>query len=86
MRLGAWKCDLKGSLAYKIYGNRQFLNVTVTVMSTIVLTWMNYKSRIESVRSESRMVEIVEIEDHPFSLCNTIQNIKVRLQTTSYFL
>jgi hypothetical protein len=21
------------------------------------------------------------IEDHPFSLCNTIQNIKVRLQT-----
>jgi CTP synthase len=33
MRLGAWKCDLKAdSLAYKIYGNQQFLNVTVTVM------------------------------------------------------
>jgi hypothetical protein len=54
MRLGAWKCDLKAdSLAYKFTGN-QFLNVTVTVMSIIVLTWMHYKSRIESVRSESR--------------------------------
>jgi hypothetical protein len=45
MRLGAWKCDLK-----RFTGNQQFLNVTVTVMSIIVLTWMHYKSRIESVR------------------------------------
>jgi hypothetical protein len=53
MRLGAWKCDLKAdSLAYKIYG-QSFLNVTVTVMSIIVLTWMHYKSRIER-QSESR--------------------------------
>jgi CTP synthase (UTP-ammonia lyase) len=38
MRLGAWKCDIKpDSLAYKIYGNQLFLNVTVTVMSTTVL-------------------------------------------------
>jgi CTP synthase len=34
------------------------------------------------VNPDTGLVEIVEIEDHPFSLvCNTIQNIKVRLQT-----
>jgi CTP synthase len=52
MRLGAWKCDLKAdSLAYKIYGqstiserHRHRYEYSVT---------MHYKSRIESVRSES---------------------------------
>jgi CTP synthase len=39
------------------------------------------------VNPDTGLVEIVEIEDHPFSLvCNTIQNIKVRLQTHIYFV
>jgi hypothetical protein len=37
------------------------------------------------VNPDTGLVEIVEIEDHPL-VCNTIQNIKVRLQTTSYFV
>jgi CTP synthase (UTP-ammonia lyase) len=38
-----------------------------------------------SEESRYRLVEIV-VEDHPFSLvCNTIQNIKVRLQTHIQF-
>jgi hypothetical protein len=39
------------------------------------------KCRIES-ESDTGLVEIVELEDHPFSSgYNTIQNIKVPLQT-----
>jgi hypothetical protein len=33
------------------------------------------------VNPDTGLVEIVEIEDHPFHWCNTIQNIKVPLQT-----
>jgi CTP synthase (UTP-ammonia lyase) len=48
--------------------NQQFLSVTVIVMSTIVPMLMNYKSRFKGNWNKSRhwIVEIVEIEDHPF--------------------
>jgi CTP synthase len=39
------------------------------------------------VNPDTGLVEIVEIEDHPFSLvCNTIQNIKYGCKPTSYFV
>jgi CTP synthase len=43
--------------------------------------------KASGVNPDTGLVEIVEIEDHPFSLaCNTIQNIKVRLQTHIHFV
>jgi hypothetical protein len=47
---------------------------------------MHYKSRIEiRVNPDTGLVEIVEIEIILFHWCNTIQNIKVRLQTHILF-
>jgi CTP synthase len=77
------------TLAYKIYGestiserhrHRYEYNSAYVDVS---------KCRIESVRvnPDTGLVEIVELEDHPFSSgYNTIQNIKVPLQTHILFL
>jgi CTP synthase (UTP-ammonia lyase) len=54
MRLGAWKCDLKAdSLAYKIYG-QSTISERHRHRYEYIVFWMITKSRIESVRSESR--------------------------------
>jgi CTP synthase (UTP-ammonia lyase) len=41
--------------------------------------------KASGVNPDTGLVEM-EIEDHPFLVCNTIQNIKVRLQTHIHFV
>ncbi|WP_418263387.1 CTP synthase [Flavobacterium faecale] len=70
MRLGAWKCEIKpNSLAYKIYGDTviserhrhryEFNNEYLDVLQ-------NGGLKASGVNPDTGLVEIVEIEDHPF--------------------
>ncbi len=70
MRLGAWKCDIKkDSLAYKIYGKE-----TISERHRHRYEYnSNYVSQLEKagliasgVNPDTGLVEIIEIEDHPF--------------------
>ncbi len=70
MRLGAWKCNLKpDTLAYKIYGKEtiserhrhryEYNNSYVTSLEKAGL-------KASGVNPETGLVEIVELENHPF--------------------
>ena len=70
MRLGAWKCEIKpGTLAYKIYGETtiserhrhryEYNNEYLDVLQKAGL-------KASGVNPDTGLVEIVEIEDHPF--------------------
>jgi len=70
MRLGAWKCDLKdGSLANKIYGKTQ-----IEERHRHRYEYNNeYREQLENagliasgVNPETGLVEIIELENHPF--------------------
>jgi CTP synthase (UTP-ammonia lyase) len=63
---------------------RYNLNVTVIVMryNSAYDVLQNAGLKASGVNPDTGLVEIVELEDHPFSSgYNTIQNIKVPLQT-----
>jgi CTP synthase len=75
-----WKCDIKpDSLAYNFTENRQFLNVTVIVMSTTV-PMLFTKCRIES-ESDTGLVEIVNWRSSIFIGVQYHPEYKVPLQT-----
>jgi CTP synthase len=70
MRLGAWKCDIKPStLAYKIYGETaiserhrhryEFNSAYAEALDKAGL-------KASGTNPDTGLVEIVEIEDHPF--------------------
>ncbi|MGA9639569.1 CTP synthase, partial [Flavobacterium sp.] len=70
MRLGAWKCEIKpDTLAYKIYGQTtiserhrhryEYNNEYLDVLQKAGL-------KASGVNPDTGLVEIVEIEDHPF--------------------
>ena len=70
MRLGAWKCDIKpGTLAYKIYGETaiserhrhryEFNSAYAEALDKAGL-------KASGTNPDTGLVEIVEIEDHPF--------------------
>lgn len=70
MRLGAWKCDIKpGTLAYKIYGQTaiserhrhryEFNSAYAEALDKAGL-------KASGTNPDTGLVEIVEIEDHPF--------------------
>jgi CTP synthase len=70
MRLGAWKCDLKpDSLAYKIYGastisERHRHRYEYNSHYVDILDKAGLKA--SGVNPETGLVEIIELEDHPF--------------------
>jgi len=70
MRLGAWKCDIKpDSLAYKIYGQttiseRHRHRYEYNSHYVSILEKAGLKS--SGVNPETGLVEIIELEDHPF--------------------
>ena len=70
MRLGAWKCDIKpGTLAYKVYGETaiserhrhryEFNSAYAEALDKAGL-------KASGTNPDTGLVEIVEIEDHPF--------------------
>ena len=70
MRLGAWKCDLKeGSLAYKIYGKEAISERhrhRYEYNSNYVAQLQNAGLIASGVNPDTGLVEVVEIENHPF--------------------
>ncbi|MNQ01840.1 CTP synthase [compost metagenome] len=70
MRLGAWKCDLKhDSLAYKIYGKETISERhrhRYEYNSNYVAQLQNAGLIASGVNPDTGLVEIIEIEDHPF--------------------
>ncbi|MBC5841125.1 CTP synthase [Flavobacterium sp. F-380] len=70
MRLGAWKCDIKeGSLAHKIYGqtsiserHRHRYEYNSSYVDVLQKAGLN----ASGINPNTGLVEIVEIEDHPF--------------------
>ncbi len=70
MRLGAWKCDLKdGTLAMKIYGKKQIeerhrhrYEYNGDYLDRLEKAGL----RASGINPETGLVEIVEIENHPF--------------------
>jgi CTP synthase len=89
MRLGAWKCDIKpDSLAYKAYGKSTISERhrhRYEYNSEFVDILQNAGLKASGINPDTGLVEIVEIEDHPFSLVCTIQNTKVQWQTHILF-
>jgi CTP synthase len=70
MRLGAWKCDIKpDTLAYKIYGQK-----TISERHRHRYEYNNkYADELQNaglkasgVNPDTGLVEIVELENHPF--------------------
>lgn len=70
MRLGAWKCDLKeGSLAHKIYGKTAILERhrhRYEFNSAYLSELENAGLKASGINPDTGLVEIVEIENHPF--------------------
>jgi CTP synthase len=70
MRLGAWKCDIKpDSLAYKIYGESTISERhrhRYEYNSAYVDVLQNAGLKASGVNPDTGLVEIVELEDHPF--------------------
>ena len=70
MRLGAWKCDIKNdSLAYKIYGKETISERhrhRYEYNSKYVAQLENAGLIASGVNPDTGLVEIIEIEDHPF--------------------
>ena len=70
MRLGAWKCDIKpDSLAHKIYGKTQISERhrhRYEYNSTYVDELQKAGLIASGVNPDTGLVEIVEIENHPF--------------------
>ena len=70
MRLGAWKCDIKpDSLAHKIYGKTQISERhrhRYEYNSTYVDELQKAGLIASGVNPGTGLVEIVEIENHPF--------------------
>lgn len=70
MRLGAWKCDIKeGSLAHKIYGKTSISERhrhRYEYNSTYVDVLEKAGLKASGINPDTGLVEIVEIEDHPF--------------------
>jgi CTP synthase len=64
MRLGAWKCDIKeGSLAHKIYErHRHRYEYNSSYVDVLQKAGLN----ASGINPNTGLVEIVEIEDHPF--------------------
>ena len=69
-RLGAWKCDIKkDSLAYKIYGKETISERhrhRYEYNSKYVAQLENAGLIASGVNPDTGLVEIIEIEDHPF--------------------
>ena len=70
MRLGAWKCDLKpDSLAYRIYGKTTISERhrhRYEYNSSYVAILEKAGLKASGVNPETGLVEIVELEEHPF--------------------
>jgi CTP synthase len=70
MRLGAWKCDLKqDSLAYQIYGKETISERhrhRYEYNSNYVAQLQNAGLIASGVNPDTGLVEIVELENHPF--------------------
>jgi CTP synthase len=70
MRLGAWKCDIKkDSLAYKIYGKETISERhrhRYEYNSNYVAQLQNAGLIASGVNPDTGLVEIIEIENHPF--------------------
>jgi CTP synthase len=70
MRLGAWKCDLKpDSLAHRIYGQSTISERhrhRYEYNSGYVDALQNAGLKASGVNPDTGLVEIVELEDHPF--------------------
>jgi CTP synthase len=70
MRLGAWKCSIKeGSLAHKIYGKTQILERhrhRYEFNSAYLSELENAGLKASGINPDTGLVEIVEIENHPF--------------------
>jgi CTP synthase len=70
MRLGAWKCDIKeGTLAHKIYGKTQILERhrhRYEFNSAYLSELENAGLKASGINPDTGLVEIVEIENHPF--------------------
>jgi len=70
MRLGAWKCEIKeGSLAFRAYGQSTISERhrhRYEYNSEYVDALQKAGLRATGVNPETGLVEIVEIEDHPF--------------------
>lgn len=70
MRLGAWKCTIKeGSLAHKIYGSTQILerHRHRYEFNSAYLPELEAAGLVASgVNPDTGLVEIIEIENHPF--------------------
>ena len=70
MRLGAWKCDIQpDTLAYKIYGQttiQERHRHRYEYNSEYVDALQNAGLKASGVNPDTGLVEIVEIEEHPF--------------------
>ncbi len=70
MRLGAWKCEIKpDTLAYKIYGENTIFERhrhRYEYNSEYVDALQNAGLKASGVNPDTGLVEIVEIEEHPF--------------------
>lgn len=70
MRLGAWKCDIKeGTLAHKIYGKTQILERhrhRYEFNSAYLSELENAGLKASGINPDTGLVEIVEIENHPY--------------------
>ena len=70
MRLGAWKCSIKeGSLAHKIYGKTEILERhrhRYEFNSAYLSELENAGLKASGINPDTGLVEIVEIENHPF--------------------
>ena len=70
MRLGAWKCDIKeNTLAHKIYGKTSILERhrhRYEFNSDYLEALENSGLKASGVNPDTGLVEIIEIENHPF--------------------
>ncbi len=70
MRLGAWKCEIKpATLAYKIYGKTSIMERhrhRYEFNSAYVDVLQKAGLKASGINPDTGLVEIVEIEDHPF--------------------
>jgi CTP synthase len=70
MRLGAWKCDIKEhTLAHKIYGKTSILERhrhRYEFNSDYLELLQNAGLKASGVNPDTGLVEIVELESHPF--------------------
>ncbi len=76
MRLGAWKCEIKpDTLAYKIYGKTTISERhrhRYEFNSDYLAELQKAGLKASGVNPETGLVEIVELEDHPFFIWRAI--------------